>query len=295
MTAKDSAEEARNTTSPDWGKMMNEFWSPLINQWGGLFKASGAQDAIKFKGRVGESFQTTAKMWGTMLDALSEPAALEHFQKATRMTPEIALGFAQTCVDGFTSLQTQVGEWIQKRGASLSLADLQELDKEMIKKWTDVYEKEFSQYLKIPQIGLGRFYQERAMQAADKLNTLQTALSEFLHILSQPVERSLTSLQEKMVEMTQSGPLDEKTRTYYNLWIKLLEGHYMALFKQAEYSQVMVKTLDALNQYVEARQAVVNDMLKQLNVPTHQDLDELYKEIYLLKKRMRAYEKNCRP
>ena len=94
-----------------------------------------------------------------------------------------------------------------------------------------------------------------------------------------------------MVEMTEAGPLDEKSKTYYNLWIKLLEGHYMELFKQLEYSTAMAKTLDALNGYVEARQAVVNDVLKQFNVPSHQDLDELYKEIYLLKKRMRDYER----
>ncbi len=291
MTYKDGTEEAQDTSSADWGKMMNDFWSPLYNHWSGLFKAAGNQESMKFRGRVGESFQTTTKMWHAMLDAMSEPGALENFQKATQMTPDIALGFAQTCMQSFTGLQAQVGEWIQKRGASLSAADIQELDKELIRKWTEAYEKEFSQYLKIPQIGLGRFYQERVLQAADKMNALHTALSEFLHILSQPIERSLRSLQEKMVEMTEAGPLDEKSKTYYNLWIKLLEGHYMEMFKQMEYSTTMGRTLDALNEFVEARQAVVNDLLKQFNVPTHQDLDELYKEIYLLKKRMRAYEK----
>jgi class III poly(R)-hydroxyalkanoic acid synthase PhaE subunit len=291
MTYKDATEEAQEASSADWGKMMNDYWSPLINQWSGMFKVSGTQESMKFKGRVGESFQTTAKMWQAMLDAMSKPEALEHFQKATQMTPDIALGFAQTCVQSFTDLQAQVGEWIQKRGASLSTADIQELDKELIKKWTETYEKEFSQYLKIPQIGLGRVYQERILHAADKMNAFQSTLSEFLHMLAQPIERSLKSLQEKMVEMTEAGPLDEKSKTYYNLWIKLLEGHYMELFKQLEYSTVMAKTLDALNGYVEARQAVVNDVLKQFNVPSHQDLDELYKEIYLLKKRMRNYER----
>jgi class III poly(R)-hydroxyalkanoic acid synthase PhaE subunit len=291
MTYKDATEEAQEASSADWGKMMNDYWSPLINQWSGMFKVSGTQESMKFKGRVGESFQTTAKMWQAMLDAMSKPEALEHFQKATQMTPDIALGFAQTCVQSFTDLQAQVGEWIQKRGASLSTADIQELDKELIRKWTETYEKEFSQYLKIPQIGLGRVYQERILHAADKMNAFQSTLSEFLHMLAQPIERSLKSLQEKMVEMTEAGPLDEKSKTYYNLWIKLLEGHYMELFKQLEYSTVMAKTLDALNGYVEARQAVVNDVLKQFNVPSHQDLDELYKEIYLLKKRMRNYER----
>jgi class III poly(R)-hydroxyalkanoic acid synthase PhaE subunit len=279
------------TSMADWNKMVKDFWEPLHNQWSGLFQSSGTQESMQLKGRVGEYLQANTKMWQTMLGAMSGPEALEHFQKATQITPDIALGFAQTCLQGFTSLQSQVGEWIQKRGAALSAADIQELDKELIKKWRDVYTNEFSRYLKIPQVGLGRVYQERFLQATDKMNAFQAVLSEFLLMLSKPVEKSLTSLQEKMAEMTEAGPLDEKSKTYYNLWIKLLEGHYMELFKAHEYSAAMSKTLAALNEFVEARQIVVNDLLRQFNIPTHQDLDELAKEIYLLKKRMRAYEK----
>jgi hypothetical protein len=290
MIFEDGTNKMLNTSMADWNKMMKDFWEPLQNQWGGLFKASENQESMQFKGRVGEYFQANARMWHTMLGAMSGPEALEHFQKATQITPDIALGFAQTCLQSFTSLQTQVGEWIQKRGATLSAADIQELDREFIKKWRDVYENEFSRYLKIPQVGLGRVYQERLLQATDKLNAFQTTLSEFLLTLAKPIEKSLTSLQEKMAEMTATGPLDEKSKTYYNLWIKLLEGHYMELFKNPEYSAAMVKTLASLNEFVEARQTVVNDLLRQYNIPTQQDLDELAKEIYLLKKRMRAYE-----
>jgi class III poly(R)-hydroxyalkanoic acid synthase PhaE subunit len=280
-----------NTAMEDWNKMVKDFWGPLHSQWSGLFQASGTRESMQLKGRVGEYLQANTKMWHTMLGAMSGPEALEHFQKATQVTPDIALGFAQTCLQSFTSLQSQVGEWIQKRGAALSAADIQELDRELIKKWSDVYTNEFSRYLKIPQVGLGRVYQERFLHATDKMNTFQAVLSEFLLILAKPVEKSLTSLQEKMAEMTEAGPLDEKSKTYYNLWIKLLEGHYMELFKAHEYSAAMVKTLAALNEFMEARHTVVNDLLRQLNIPTHQDLDELAKEIYLLKKRMRAYEK----
>jgi poly[(R)-3-hydroxyalkanoate] polymerase subunit PhaE len=290
MIFQNGTDKMLNTSFTDWNKMMQEFWEPLHNQWSGLFKASGTQESIQFKGRMGEYLQSNTKMWQTMLGAMSGPEALEHFQKATQVTPDIALGFAQACLQSFTSLQTQVGEWIQKRGASLSAADIQELDKEFFKKWSDIYTNEFSRYLKIPQVGLGRVYQERILQAADKMNAFQATLSEFLLLLANPVEKSLTSLQEKMAELTEAGTLDEKSKTYYNLWIKLLEGHYMELFKHPDYSAALVKTLAALNEFVESRQTVVNDLLRQFNIPTQQDLDELAKEIYLLKKRMRAYE-----
>ncbi len=291
MIFQDGTEKMLHTSMEDWNKMMKEFWEPLQNQWDGLFKGAGTQESMQFKGRVGEYLQANVRMWQIMLGALSGPDALTHFQKATQITPDIALGFAQTCLQSFTGLQTQMGEWIQKRGESLSAADIQELDREFIKKWKDVYENEFSRFLKIPQVGLGRVYQERLLQVTDKMNALQAALSEFLLVLAKPVEKSLTSLQEKMAEMTETGPLDEKYKTYYKLWIKLLEGHYMELFKASEYSAAMSKTLVALNEFVEARQTVVKDLLRQLSIPSHQDLDELAREIYLLKKRVRELEK----
>ena len=157
MTERDAADKTQDTPFADWGKAMTDFWGPFMNQWSGMFKASGSQESAKLRGRIGESIETTTKMWQAMLAAVSEPSALEHFQRATQMTPDIALGFAQTCLRSFTGLQAQVGEWIQQRGASLSTADMQELDKELIRKWAEAYENEFSQYLKLPQIGLGRF------------------------------------------------------------------------------------------------------------------------------------------
>lgn len=275
----------------DWEKIINEYSTPFFKPWNDFFQQLGVDDQWKTKGRVAESLHSTSKMWQTMAGAMSGPEALGRFQKATQMTPDIVLGFTQTCLQSLTGLQLQVNEWMQKRTGSLSEADIQELDKELLKSWSETYEKEFSRFLKIPQLGLGRLYQERAMNAADKLNVLQLELSEFLRMLYMPVEKSLKSLQVQMAEMAEEGSLDEKSKTYYNLWIKLLEGHYMELFKQEDYALAMNKTLFALHEFSEAKNVVVNDSLKQLNVPTYQDVDELSREIYLLKKRIRALEK----
>jgi hypothetical protein len=288
---KNDTAKGQDAASMDWNTMIQEYWLPLFKPWSGVFQTPGAEEQGQFnRGRVAESLQTTVRMWQIMMGAMSEPSAGAHFQKATEMTPDIALGFTQTCLQSFTGLQAQAGEWIQKRGTSLSTADIQQLDSELIRDLTETYEKEFSRYLKVPQIGLGRFHQERSLHAVDKLNSLHLVLSKFLHMLYLPVEKSLKSLKEKMVEMTEAGPLDEKSKTYYNLWIKLLEGEYMKLFKQPEYADAMGKTLCALNEFVGARQDVVNEVLKQVNIPTNHDLDELSKEIYLLKKRVRTLE-----
>lgn len=290
MSDKSETTQGQGDPFIDWEKMTNEYMAPFLKQWGDFFLQPEQQKQSATRGRGAESLLSSTKMWQSMVGAMSGPESLGRFQKATEMTPDIVLAFAQTCMQGVTDLQIQVSEWVQKRGASLSEADVLELDKELLKNWSETYEKEFSRYLKMPQLGLGRQYQEKAQNATDKMNLFQLELSKFLHMLSLPVEQSLKSLQEQMTEMAEEGSMDEKSKTYYNLWIKLLEGHYMELFKQKEYSDTMNKTLFALHEFSDAKQAVVNDLLTQLNIPTYQEMDELSKEVYLLKKRLRALE-----
>lgn len=287
---KDETFTDQSGASADWQDLMNEYVNTLFKPWAAMFQPQDSKKESPAKGRLSESMQGTVRLWQTLFGAMIEPSALEHLQKASEMTPEIALGLAQTCLHGMSTIQARAGEWIEKRGAALSAADVQELDRELMKNLVETYEKDFSRFLKLPQVGMSRIYQERMLQTIDKQNTFQLTLTEFLHTLYMPFEKSFKELQEKMIEMAETGSLDEKSKTYYNLWIRLLEGHYMELFKRPEYSDIMSKTLCALNEFVATRQTVINDLLKQANVPTSQDLDDLAKEIYLLKKRVRQLE-----
>ena len=65
----------------------------------------------------------------------------------------------------------------------------------------------------------------------------------------------------------------------------------MKLFQSDDYLQSLAKTINALNEYIRARRTVLEDALKSLPIPTETDMDELYKEIYELKRRLRALEK----
>lgn len=292
MSEKKATESSHNRTSMDWMNMLNQFWGPLTQNWMAAMTTPTGAQSTKSKGRVGETMQSTIKMWQAMFKTISSPESSVHFKTASQMTPDILLSFSQTCMRAFMDFQNQMGDWLQKTGQSAKPSDFEDLDKELIHRWTDTYEKEFSQFLKIPQIGLGRFYQEKMLQAVDKSNLFQAAVSEFLHVLYLPIEKSFQILQHKVAEQVDAGELDENPKVTYNMWIQILEGCYMELFKQQEFAETLQKTIEALSDYITARQAIINDVLKAMAVPTHEDLDELYKEIHLLKKRIRNFEKN---
>ena len=106
-----------------------------------------------------------------------------------------------------------------------------------------------------------------------------------------PVEKTYKVLQKQLSDMAREGKLPENSNDYYKLFIKILEGHFMSLFKSPDYVAVMAKTLDAFEDFVEARNAITQDALKAMAMPTQNELDELYKEMYLLKKRIKLLEK----
>jgi polyhydroxyalkanoate synthesis regulator phasin len=75
------------------------------------------------------------------------------------------------------------------------------------------------------------------------------------------------------------------------MWIKVLEGHFMTLFQTPEYVETMGKTITVLAEFTCAKDAVMEDVLRGFPVASRSELDDLARELYELKKRIRKLEK----
>jgi class III poly(R)-hydroxyalkanoic acid synthase PhaE subunit len=164
----------------------------------------------------------------------------------------------------------------------------------MFSAWTNIYEKEFQKYFNIPALGLNRLYIERVNRAQDSYNIFQVRLSEFLFVLYLPFEKSFKVIQQELAEKSKTGELPESHGDYYGSWIKILEGHYMKLFQSVEYAAVLNRTIDALSEFKASSELVMGDILQMFAIPTRQELDELYKDLYMTKKELRAIKKRLK-
>ena len=97
-------------------------------------------------------------------------------------------------------------------------------------------------------------------------------------------------MQKKLSEMLDKGIVPENSKEFYRLWISILETNYMNLFKSPEYVDSLRKTLDSIGEFMIARKQMLEDALQTIPVPTQKEMDELYKEIYLLKKKIKQLE-----
>lgn len=278
-----------------WLNMMNEAFSGLFDGFPGRQAGDGkggTNSTEKLSKSPQETLMSLFRTWGTVSSAMSEPAMASYMAGAMTSLPEIMTRFFQTGMSGFLKAQEQAAEKLGSLIGKTEAYRFDNLDQGSLKVWADFYEKEIRQYLKAPQLGLFRFYQEHLNQAMDKYTTMKAKLADFLHLLALPMEKSLKVLADTFEEQVKQGKVPPDPRENYRLWVKILEGHYMTLFKSDEYTRVLADTLAAFEDFVIARNRIFTDMMQALPIPTNRDLDDLYEEIYHLKKRLRELEKS---
>ncbi len=298
--------ESEETFGPDdlfstWMNATNDLMNNVFQFWKGASDAFQPRETTG-KGATGKgrtdrtraSMDAAMKTFTALASAMSRPEAMESLFKGAGAMPDILAKAAMTSLGGFLKVQEKLFKQAGRIGGSAEAYTFEELDENIFRTWADIYESEFRRFLNVPQLGLTRLHQEKWLRAVDKNNIFQTAMAEFQRLLTLPVSKSFTVLQEKVAEMAEGGELPEDSKTYYQMWIKILEGHYMKLFQSREYIESLGQMLDAMSESTLSRNEVVEDMLGALHIPKQKDVDELSREIYLLKKRVKALEKKSR-
>jgi polyhydroxyalkanoate synthase subunit PhaE len=241
--------------------------------------------------RFTQQLDTNLNLLKSFSRMMSEPESASAAAKSVNALPEILLKMAKSGFDAALQIQNHLMEKASKIGERTEAYNFENLDQDVFKALNDVYERELRQYFKIPPLGLTRFYQERFNEMLDKHNLFETMLAEFLSILYLPMEKSFKVFQEKLQQMAEEGNLPKETKESYAIWIKILEGHYINLFKSKEYTDALHQTLNKLEDFIIVKNEILQDFFQLLPVVTRKDMDVLYKEFYVLKKRVKVLEK----
>jgi class III poly(R)-hydroxyalkanoic acid synthase PhaE subunit len=271
----------------------SEFYGGLMKSWTDTMAGAAAKVDPQRGGwnRTRDSVESVLKTWQSLSTAAADPSVFSAASNLGQSMPDIMFRIMQASWQGAFNVQRDWLERAGRIGKSAGSYSLENLDVDAFRAWTEIYEKEFKQFFHVPQLGLTRFYQEKYNHALDKFNRLQSQFGEFMVIFFAPMEKAMRLLQEDLAKRVDAGELSGDYNAHYRQWVKILEGQYMRLFATEDFKTKLVETLNALNEFLVARDAVIEDALKSVSVPTQHELDEVYKELYILKKRVRALEK----
>jgi len=242
MTANRTQNSPNDDMFTQWTRSMTDAWSGMMRLW--FASGNQAPDGNTMDGkdrsegmadRVRTSVEAALNNWEAISAAMSAPESMQALFQGAGAMPEMLAKLAQTSFNGFLEMQQKTLERATRLGEHVDAYSFADIDENLFRSWTEMYEKEFSRFFQIPKLGLVREYQERITEAVDAYNRHQATLNEFLRLLALPLNRSFTVLQEQIAELAEKGELPEDSRAYYNMWIKVLEGHYMTLFQTPEY------------------------------------------------------------
>ncbi len=280
-------------TTAAWMKFFTGQLDEMTQMWFKTDQTSQAEKSsqLNIGNSIKSSMEASLKGWKAITETVAQPEALEALFKGSGAMPDFLAKLTQSTFAGYLK---NMQNWLERGGRigqTVEAFSFKEIDESFFQAWTETYEKEIQQFFHIPQVGLIRTYQEKTLLALDKYNIFQSTFMEFLRLLSLPIGKSFVVLQQKLGEMIESDQLPDDAEKYYQTWIKILEGHFMKLFQSSEYIQILAKTLASLSEFSVAKDAVFEDLLKSLPIPNRSEIDDLEKEIYGLKKRIRILEK----
>lgn len=280
----------------DWLKMAFSVWSEMPGMTG-VDTSSAEERTSRPDAASGATFkayktwETAQKVIQSLIGSMSDPDSLSDSIHGMEAVPELIGTIGQQFWDGFLVMQNKLLERAAKVGRQTQAYSFDDIDPSLFRTFREIYENDIQKVLNAPALGLTRFYQERYNRFIDKYNIYQASLGELLHMFYLPLEKSAMVMQEKLEELAESGELHDDTKAYYNMWVQILEGHYMNLLKSSEYTQVLSNTIESLVAYKKAREDFLCDVLQSLPVPTYREMDALYKDIYNLKKQVKALTK----
>ena len=276
-----------------WTQSMNDIMGTMSQMWSAHQQAnqSGKQDKKKSGNDSMAAMTAALKNWQTIASAMATPESMASLFKGTGTMPEIFTSFAQVVMGSLSKLQKKMSQSTGRLGESVEAYSFEKIDENIFHVWTEIYENEFKKFFHIPQLGLTREYQERFNSMMDKFHQSQANKAEFLRLLCLPFQRSMGVMQEKIAVLAETGELPDDSHEYYQMWIKILEGHFMTLFQTPEYIEALTRTIGSSTNFTEAKNAVIEDMIKDLPIAQKSEMDDLSREVYELKRRIRRLEK----
>lgn len=259
---------------PQWMESLSGFWLSAAKGWQEMSSSMTGGSAVE------KYVQASFSLWRTLQWPWS---GSQGFGLGQSSQPPFDMIHAITRAMDYGGLSSEISKWFLARGGGGD-PGFEKLQHEALKVWTDFHEKAIQPLLKVPHVGLTRVFQEKISRFTDKFSHYQAAVSEFQMLLSVPMEKSFITMREELDRLREEGELSEDYKVYYGLWIKVLENHYMSLFKSDRYRQSLARLINETAALRLTGNEVLTEFLEFLPIPTNKDMDEVYKELYLLKR-----------
>lgn len=181
---------------------------------------------------------------------------------------------------------------------STSEKDITEYYKHLSLFWTDLIHLMSSKPQALTSIGPMRAFAANSKKIASELIDINERLLEFNKYLTEYYKQlsdTWAEAQKKVNLKTPEIPQDvEHYEAYKRVWIDIFDNDFTELFDSKKFGENYGKLVSKELELTKHWTNITNVILKSANLPSKEEIDEVYKELHTLKKRVIKLETEAR-
>lgn len=142
------------------------------------------------------------------------------------------------------------------------------------------------------RVGPARNFQVKIDESMEKMSEFNVAGLEFFRYLSLPVISATRTMLQEMTRQGNKALTADGAKEIYSRWLAEMEVQYAALFKTPAYIKALDYFVQASSDSRAAMLSMYNDIYRQMGIASLEEMDGITLELYQLKKKVDAFEKN---
>ena len=143
----------------------------------------------------------------------------------------------------------------------------------------------------VPAVGKDREKVELLLRSLDVLSVYLAKNTEFEHTMYVTGLAACEKMIAALAEKVEAGAEFKDFGEFFNLWITVNEKDYSALFRTEEYAKMQGEVLEASLNVRKHFFKLTELYLYDLPIALRSEMDDLYKTVYELKKKVKSLEK----
>ena len=128
---------------------------------------------------------------------------------------------------------------------------------------------------------------QELIEANQEIVDFNTFLMEYYKQLGETWTNSQKKVMSKISEIPQDS---ESMEAYKRIWIDMFENDFTQLFDTSSFSENYNKLVSTEMQLLKRWNTIMDVMLKSANMPTKEEIDEIYEELFKLKKQIKKID-----
>ncbi len=177
-----------------------------------------------------------------------------------------------------------LGEALTGTGGNSELVQLTNL-------YWDAYERTFGRLVESPGFGFTREINEKVLKAFDAWTDFRRASTEYQIVLASAWGDIFEQVMRELVKRSEQDTPIRNVRDLMRLWTETADASLEKVFRSEHYVNVQGRLFDAAMNYRLHEQEVIELVLKTGYIPTRSEVDEAHRNIYELRKEVKALKK----